>query len=204
MLSQYAALVVLLRASDQQNANAQATDCLSPGVLEAWSHDCSIVCVEPSRLVLTTDGQEPPAFVIAQRRWPVLPCYSFPIPSALATLTHTAHAHQAVSIDTAHHRVLEPFARGVCLKRAYCLLAVLRVKASTRQTAGAAASSLTSWKHSGPHTATAGLGRCKAAVANMGLSYNVYLNSAKIYGCKNCKTHLSNHDDIISRVSQHQ
>jgi hypothetical protein len=38
--------------------------------------------------------------------------------------------------------------------------------------------------------------------ANMGLSYNVYLNSSKIYGCKNCKTHLSNHDDIISRVSQ--
>jgi hypothetical protein len=34
----------------------------------------------------------------------------------------------------------------------------------------------------------------------MGLSYNVYLNSSKIYGCKNCKTHLSNHDDIISRV----
>jgi hypothetical protein len=38
--------------------------------------------------------------------------------------------------------------------------------------------------------------------ANMGLSYNVYLNSSKIYGCKNCKTHLSNHDDIISRVGQ--
>jgi hypothetical protein len=35
----------------------------------------------------------------------------------------------------------------------------------------------------------------------MGLSYNIYLNSSKIYGCKNCKTHLSNHDDIISRVS---
>jgi hypothetical protein len=38
-------------------------------------------------------------------------------------------------------------------------------------------------------------------LANMGLSYNIYLNSSKIYGCKNCKTHLSNHDDIISRVS---
>ena len=36
---------------------------------------------------------------------------------------------------------------------------------------------------------------------NMGLAYNVYLNSARIYGCKTCKTHLSNHDDIISRVS---
>lgn len=35
----------------------------------------------------------------------------------------------------------------------------------------------------------------------MGLIYNVYLDSAKIYGCKNCKAHLSNHEDIISRVS---
>jgi hypothetical protein len=35
----------------------------------------------------------------------------------------------------------------------------------------------------------------------MGLAYNVYLNSNKIYGCKNCKAHLSNHEDIISRVS---
>ncbi|KAH0607065.1 uncharacterized protein H6S33_003053 [Morchella sextelata] len=33
----------------------------------------------------------------------------------------------------------------------------------------------------------------------MGLAYNVYLNSSRIYGCKDCKTHLSNHDDIISR-----
>jgi len=33
----------------------------------------------------------------------------------------------------------------------------------------------------------------------MGLAYNIYLNSNKIYGCKNCKTHLANHDDIISR-----
>jgi len=33
----------------------------------------------------------------------------------------------------------------------------------------------------------------------MGLAYNIYLNSSKIYGCSNCKTHLSNHDDIISR-----
>lgn len=36
----------------------------------------------------------------------------------------------------------------------------------------------------------------------MGLAYNVYLNSNRIYGCKNCKTHLSNHDDILSRVSE--
>lgn len=35
----------------------------------------------------------------------------------------------------------------------------------------------------------------------MGLTYNIYLNSSRIYGCKNCKTHLSNHDDILSRVS---
>lgn len=35
----------------------------------------------------------------------------------------------------------------------------------------------------------------------MGLAYNVYLDGAKIYGCKNCKTHLSDHEDIISRVS---
>ncbi|CCC05899.1 hypothetical protein SMACR_00114 [Sordaria macrospora] len=34
---------------------------------------------------------------------------------------------------------------------------------------------------------------------NMGLAYNVYLNSGKIYGCRNCKTHLANHEDIISR-----
>jgi hypothetical protein len=37
----------------------------------------------------------------------------------------------------------------------------------------------------------------------MGLTYNIYLNSTRIYGCKNCKTHLSNHDDILSRVSPH-
>jgi hypothetical protein len=35
----------------------------------------------------------------------------------------------------------------------------------------------------------------------MGLAYNIYLSSNRIYGCKTCKTHLSNHDDIISRVS---
>ncbi|KAI0180884.1 yippee [Hypoxylon sp. FL1284] len=33
----------------------------------------------------------------------------------------------------------------------------------------------------------------------MGLAYNTYLNSNKIYGCKNCKTHLANHEEIISR-----
>lgn len=33
----------------------------------------------------------------------------------------------------------------------------------------------------------------------MGLQYNTYLSSTKIYGCKTCKTHLANHDDIISR-----
>ncbi|KZF22221.1 yippee-like protein [Xylona heveae TC161] len=33
----------------------------------------------------------------------------------------------------------------------------------------------------------------------MGLAYNIYLNSPRIYGCKKCKTHLSNPDDIISR-----
>lgn len=36
--------------------------------------------------------------------------------------------------------------------------------------------------------------------AIMGLAYNTYLNSSKIYGCKNCKAHLANHEDIISRV----
>jgi hypothetical protein len=35
----------------------------------------------------------------------------------------------------------------------------------------------------------------------MGLAYNTYLNSNKIYGCKTCKAHLANHEDIISRVS---
>lgn len=35
----------------------------------------------------------------------------------------------------------------------------------------------------------------------MGLCYNVYLNAQRIYGCKNCKTHLADHNEIISRVS---
>ena len=34
----------------------------------------------------------------------------------------------------------------------------------------------------------------------MGLVYNTYLNSDKIFGCKTCKTHLASHDAIISRV----
>lgn len=34
----------------------------------------------------------------------------------------------------------------------------------------------------------------------MGLAYNTYLSSSKIYGCKTCKAHLANHEDIISRV----
>jgi hypothetical protein len=34
----------------------------------------------------------------------------------------------------------------------------------------------------------------------MGLAYNVYLNSEKIFGCKHCKTHLASADAIISRV----
>jgi len=33
----------------------------------------------------------------------------------------------------------------------------------------------------------------------MGLTYNIYLNGARIYGCSSCKTHLANHDDIMSR-----
>ncbi|KAK3379428.1 yippee [Lasiosphaeria ovina] len=33
----------------------------------------------------------------------------------------------------------------------------------------------------------------------MGLKYNTYLDGNKIYGCKNCKAHLANHLDIISR-----
>nr|POF15180.1 protein yippee-like [Quercus suber] len=33
----------------------------------------------------------------------------------------------------------------------------------------------------------------------MGLVYNVYLDAKRIYGCKNCKTHLADHDDIVSR-----
>lgn len=36
----------------------------------------------------------------------------------------------------------------------------------------------------------------------MGLAYNVYLNCKRIYGCKSCKTHLADHDDIVSRVSR--
>jgi len=34
----------------------------------------------------------------------------------------------------------------------------------------------------------------------MGLSYNVYLDAKRIYGCKNCKTHLADYDEIVSRV----
>ena len=34
----------------------------------------------------------------------------------------------------------------------------------------------------------------------MGLKYNVYLNG-KVFGCKQCKTHLANYEEIISRVS---
>lgn len=34
----------------------------------------------------------------------------------------------------------------------------------------------------------------------MGLAYNTYLNSNRVYGCKGCKAHLANHDDIVSRV----
>ncbi|KAJ4304588.1 protein yippee-like moh1 [Kalmusia sp. IMI 367209] len=33
----------------------------------------------------------------------------------------------------------------------------------------------------------------------MGLTYNVYLSGGRIYGCRTCKTHLANHDDILSR-----
>ncbi|OOF95983.1 hypothetical protein ASPCADRAFT_207327 [Aspergillus carbonarius ITEM 5010] len=33
----------------------------------------------------------------------------------------------------------------------------------------------------------------------MGLVYNVYLTASKIFGCKKCKTHLADYDDIISR-----
>ena len=35
----------------------------------------------------------------------------------------------------------------------------------------------------------------------MGLSYNVYLSSSRIFMCRSCKTHLSNHDDILSKVA---
>ncbi|PGH17304.1 hypothetical protein AJ79_01188 [Helicocarpus griseus UAMH5409] len=33
----------------------------------------------------------------------------------------------------------------------------------------------------------------------MGLAYNIYLSSNKIFGCKHCKTHLADYHDIISR-----
>lgn len=35
----------------------------------------------------------------------------------------------------------------------------------------------------------------------MGLKYNDYLDGNKIYGCMNCKTHLADHEEILSRVS---
>lgn len=34
----------------------------------------------------------------------------------------------------------------------------------------------------------------------MGLMYNVYLNANKVFGCKQCKTHLADYNDIVSRV----
>lgn len=33
----------------------------------------------------------------------------------------------------------------------------------------------------------------------MGLTYNVYLNADKIFGCRECKAHLADSNDIISR-----
>jgi len=33
----------------------------------------------------------------------------------------------------------------------------------------------------------------------MGLAYNVYLDSEKILGCEQCKTHLATQDTIISK-----
>ncbi|KAI9658882.1 MAG: hypothetical protein M1829_006623 [Trizodia sp. TS-e1964] len=33
----------------------------------------------------------------------------------------------------------------------------------------------------------------------MGLKYNEYLRAPKIYGCKTCRTHFADHEDIISR-----
>ncbi|KAI1816016.1 yippee [Poronia punctata] len=34
----------------------------------------------------------------------------------------------------------------------------------------------------------------------MGLAYNTYLDSiSKIYGCRNCKTHLAIHEEILSQ-----
>lgn len=35
----------------------------------------------------------------------------------------------------------------------------------------------------------------------MGLTYNTYLDGNSVYGCKNCKAHLANNEDIISKVS---
>ncbi|KAJ5888406.1 yippee-like protein [Penicillium taxi] len=33
----------------------------------------------------------------------------------------------------------------------------------------------------------------------MGLRYNTYLSANRVFGCKKCKTHLADYDDIISR-----
>lgn len=43
--------------------------------------------------------------------------------------------------------------------------------------------------------------RDSTPAVTMGLAYNVYLTSNKIFGCKQCKTHLADYNDIISRVS---
>ena len=34
----------------------------------------------------------------------------------------------------------------------------------------------------------------------MGLIYNEYLDAKVIYGCKECKAHLADQNEIISRV----
>jgi len=38
----------------------------------------------------------------------------------------------------------------------------------------------------------------------MGLQYNTYLTSQKIYGCKKCKTHLARSEEIVSRAFRGQ
>jgi len=33
----------------------------------------------------------------------------------------------------------------------------------------------------------------------MGLKYNIYLNSNRVYGCKKCRIHLSTYEEIVSK-----
>ena len=36
----------------------------------------------------------------------------------------------------------------------------------------------------------------------MGPAFRQYLDGAKVYGCAACKTHVADHDDVVSKVRE--